>query len=438
MINNRLIRKKSIKPSKLIEIYLFFILFYSSSIWKIVITDSNYESMLNRMIIWINLLLVCVFLFSRSNYIKKNSLVNSFVGALAIYIILFIIIQVIYGYDRYGKSFSDSLLKLRNYTNILLLLPVIYVYNVKYRNEKKTCWEKGFNQIIIVTMSSLILRMGISLYYSLTGTVLWESIAREYAAENWVRNGILRINPTAFGIILPLMSLYMINYYKKKHRKYIYMCALVISSIFTLYISQTRIDVMAILVSIVFFFFANGKLDKKKFFYSILLVAAIGYMLYFTDIPKEFFNTFSTKGEYGMSTLNRINEIDYFGQLFKEHPLLGLGPLSSADTDFIGLLRGKSKIYFLEDLGILGGIFNYGILGGSISIILIGRLFYILAKLKKDKRVRANKLKAFVLAYIAYLIVFSIGHDMLYIMYSWVVPFLYGAIESEYYQIRCY
>lgn len=436
MTSNILTGNKLIKRSKLLEVYLLLILFYSSSIWKIIIADSSrITNTFNWIIVWSNLFIVCTFLFSKSTYIRKNSLVNSFAGILTLYIIFFIIVQTIYAYVKYGKPILNSLIALRNYINVLLVFPVIYVHNVAYKDKKDDCCGKGFDKIIVITVIALILRMLISFYYFLTGTIIWENIAREYAAENWIRNGVLRINPTAFGVVLPLMSLYMIDY-KKKNRKYIYISAFIISCIFTLCISQTRIDMMAILVSVIFFFFANGKLDKKKFLCSMLFFIIIGYVLYFTDIPKEFFNTFSTKGEYGMSTLNRINEIDYYGKLFKEHPFLGLGPLNASDTSLTGLLRGRSRIYYLEDLGALGAVFNYGISGVVIFLALFGRLFYIILKLKNVKKVRASRLKAFVVSYIAYLIIFSIGHDMLYIMYSWAVPFLHGAIESEYYQIR--
>lgn len=73
-------------------------------------------------------------------------------------------------------------------------------------------------------MLSMLIRTSISLVQKFTGIVLFPTLAMEYAAEGWIRNGWLRVNPPAFSVIIIPILMYLCfeEKVKKKKEKYIF------------------------------------------------------------------------------------------------------------------------------------------------------------------------------------------------------------------------
>lgn len=102
---------------------------------------------------------------------------------------------------------------------------------------------------------------------------------------------------------------------------------------------------------------------------SIIIIAFVlfGGLDYILDL-------FSLNGMDGGSTEARLLTIEHYWSLIKEKgAILGVGFLSAyTDKAFSILRKSDTDRFWLEDLGILGGIFTFGIL----SLLLYGKLFF--------------------------------------------------------------
>ena len=95
-----------------------------------------------------------------------------------------------------GLDFMGALSQGIEYIYVILAIPLCYLLNNElwdFRNLLKL--------LVVLGIVSYAIRWGISFYYDVSGTVAFPNIAQESASSEWIREGVLRVNPPFIGII---------------------------------------------------------------------------------------------------------------------------------------------------------------------------------------------------------------------------------------------
>ena len=250
------------------------------------------------------------------------------------------------------------------YLYIYYTYPLIYVYS----SEKK---EFAFiSKIVKVIILMIAIKTICWVAYSRLGVTLLSDLTFQY--ENWNRNGTLRIDGgclLGFAFAYIWSSSYIKDTVKRRIISVLILC-------FVFFVTQYRFQAISLCVTIFscYWLSSDGKSDRKtrKFIgvLAILLFIILGGASYILD-------SFSAEGVYGGSTIVRIQTISHYWDLLIENKaIFGLGMLNQGNAICYSMMRrttqwGLDSLYYLADIGILGGFFQFG----SLAIPLYGLLF---------------------------------------------------------------
>lgn len=272
--------------------------------------------------------------------------------------------------------------------------------------------------VIVITIDTIVRALN-SLVEASTGALLWQNIV---LGESGYRNGIYRINPTGFDILVIPMAFYLIN--TKEWKKGLWWSCLLINCLYTLFIWQARsATIYKICVLVLCFFFQKVSDRKKGIRILIGVVAAV--ILVITPFVNNYLGTFSASDpEHGGSTVARLNAIDSFLPSYLKNIFWGIGLLTTAQRRSID---GGA----LEDCGFLFGIFQYGVPMILFYLALFGRGFYVAYKL----RTKSPEESLLCLSLTALFVMFGINIDTFY-MFAMAVPFYMATVEYLYHRFR--
>ena len=171
-----------------------------------------------------------------------------------------------------------------------------------------------------------------------------------------------------FGIVLCVTL-----YYCFVKKQLLYWLVLAFLYVYLIFVTQYRFQIIVTIILTAYGYYCSTDSNRKKniklMAISIIIIAfvlfgGLDYLL----------NLFSLNSKDGGSTAARLLTIDHYWSLIKEKDaILGVGFLSAYTNKAFSILR-RSDIdrFWLEDIGILGGIFTFGIL----SLLLYGKLFF--------------------------------------------------------------
>ena len=274
--------------------------------------------------------------------------------------------------------------------------------------------------ILLCSMVSYGIRILISWYFGKTGTVIFPSIALEGAPANWIRKGVLRVNPPVFVLfLLPCIAwLFLEN--KEVWKRVFYLFAGLVIFYFSFRIHQARsFLVYQVLTLVVIWLSSRRKITWKE--WAILAVLAILVMR--TEKFQEFVFSLSLKNtDETATTACRINAVQYFGSLYLKSPLLGIGYL---DGDS-GLAVGGGHI---ADIGLLQTVFTMGLSGilyiGTIAVYSVKQMVRVLF-IEKE-----GKMRILIVSLVIAFGIFNLNMDVFsgYLVYS--LPFYLACIKKE-------
>lgn len=289
-------------------------------------------------------------------------------------------------------------------------------------------------QLEIFFLSGVL--MLIYLFVSTPGDVWMEALTGSFsAASDEGRLGrTIGYHPNELGhicVIFSLLALYIGDIKKKK--KYLVLAALFIVVTF---FTKSRTSLLMILLMIAIYYIAAEERAKKQLFAVISIVALfmVAYWAVF-NIPTlynlagfRFVGLFGSASEQDASTLTRIRFLSYAFELFKSHPLGGIGLDNFKYYAYTGL-NAWAEVYshsnwgeLLSGTGLIGTALFYG-----PQIIATISLLKSLRRLGSDDR----KLCAFFLSFIIVNIVFDIqkiSYDKLEVMYPIAITILSASI----------
>lgn len=272
-----------------------------------------------------------------------------------------------------GMSLRTTIFYSVPYFYVLLAIPIaLLLINGDLKLNYLLRW------IVICSMISYGFRIYISWYYGKTGTVILPSITLEGAVENWIRNGVLRLNPPVFvNLLIPGIT-YLFMESKVKWERILYMLAMGGILYYTFRVHQARaLMVYQILTLILIWLISRKKITWKEY----LLLAILIISVIQTDKFQEFVHSFSldNTGETA-TTMCRINAMQYFGRKYINSPISGLGYL---DGMYAGAIGGGH----IADIGLFQTIYTMGVFGIfyiiTIFIISINKEIFVIKSMQE-------------------------------------------------------
>lgn len=323
----------------------------------------------------------------------------------------------------YGYSVHELCIAVMPFLYVYFAYPLMYVFHV----------DGGMKKSIATTakcvMAFLILK-GISwVLYSFAGKVIFPQMLFEFG-EGWTRNGLQRVNA---GYLAGLALVYYItkgfsdkNPDKKKN---LYKFFTIYIIFFLFIITAFRFQsIVALTVFLACLYFPESS-NRSKTTNRLVIV---GFILVFLCSPffVDLIESFSVNNaELGGSTELRMLTIEHFYPLMKsKNPIIGLGLMIFENPLTESLMRKSEwRLFYLEDIGIIGAWFKLGILIFGIY----GRMFYWAAKDLLIKRTVPNVSKTFMIGLVVYMLFSCMFLNIFDLQRAFDVPF-YAAIVSYY------
>ncbi|WP_278402415.1 hypothetical protein [Megamonas rupellensis] len=323
----------------------------------------------------ISIILFSWCIFDKQIYYQIR-LYNKFFSKWIIVFFLFLFLEVINGLLLGGKSITEAIGMTYVYNSWLLLFyPIIYILST----------SKGLKKMSLIivglTTFTLILKTLVWWLYNYHGKDVMHYLLYEFGPEPWIREGFQRIPATCFSGILFSFTIYLFFYSKQWKIK---LLALIVSLFNIWYanaIFASRAQLIVFFITIVVAVFSMKISMIKKF---ILNVIFIGLIILLTmlnmDTIDEFINSLSRET---FSIGIRFIALDYYMDLFSDKWIMGINMMLNEDT-----LNGSSGLFYLSDLGILGDLFSWGVIGFFLMVIPFFRMIFILKNInnKKDRK----------------------------------------------------
>lgn len=403
-----------VKVSTLIRVTVIFLMVLNVSLLKVfgILTETTiiYEVTVACALV------MTIFIFSRFG-IKKDTL-----NLICLVMMLTLLLSFRTSMGN-GKSFTNVVLYSVKNWMIILSIPVAYVLR-----SGKWNFKKFLKLIVNLINASYLLRAGISVINRLTGSIFFESIAREYAAENWIRNGWLRINPPSLAIIFIPISMYLLFQSERKRERNYYLFSIVLSMFYTAVIHGARSVLLYQILEILFILIMKRKGSKKQIIlFMILAILSIAIMN--SSIVQLFIASFGVSGEFEGSTAGRLEAVPYYLNLFLDNFWTGTGFLHYEERLFVGAVGWT--VATLGDVGILWTLVQIG---------FGGLLFYIMFVIwgiwvgKKARRM-ASDTDILVWGIVFSIMITGVNIDLFYGIYAFAAPISLAIIS--YVDYRC-
>ncbi len=196
-------------------------------------------------------------------------------------------------------------------------------------------------------------------------------------------NNRLRV---ALGPLTGLLVCYTFYKFLKGYKQVVTLSVISIILISLFYVEMTRANQLAILVTL-FIMWLFYKERSKKNILKYMVAFCLVLILYFGGFFDSVLNMLSVDtsvNSRAMSTVARLNAIEYFSEFTKKNPLIGMGWIRPYTDRLTKIWSGPDNAYFFDDLGFLGQFFRQGILGVLVYIIMLIRMIYIIHQLRYE------------------------------------------------------
>lgn len=390
-----------VKVSTLIKLTVIFLMVLNVSLLKVfgILTNST-------IIYEVTVACACVmgiFIFSTFG-IKKDML-----NLICLVMIITLLFSFRTSMER-GKTFTNVILYSIKYWMVLLSIPVAYILC-----SGKWEYKKFLKLIINLTNASYFLRIGISIINRLTGSIVFESIAREYAAENWIRNGWLRINPPSLAIIFIPISMYLLFQAERKRERNYYLFSIALSIFYAAVIHNARSVTIYQILEILFILIMKKKGSKKQITLFMIL-AVLSIVIMNSSIAQKFIASFGVGGEFEGSTIGRLEAIPYYLNLFLENFWTGTGFLHYEERLFAGAVGWT--VATLGDVGVLWTLVQLGF--GGLLFYMMFVIWGVLVG--KKARSMTCDMDILVLGIVFSIMITGVNIDLFYGIYAFAAP----------------
>ena len=404
-----------IRVSKLFKIIIYFLTLYILGFDKIIaLPGSTFVYDIIIVLLGVGLAL----------YVNQKCLSNQYLRSqckelsnyLRLYFII-VVITMIYSMIAYGYSLTQLLIISRKYFFVLYAYPIVYIFSMD------DDMFKFINGIYWISMVLLAIKTVTWYLYNFKGMTIFSGLLLQYS-EGWTRNGLVRLDAGAlFGITLCLTL-----YYCMVKKQLFYWIMLAFIYFYLIFVTQFRFQIIvSIVITVYCYYYASNSSKKKAIRLMIISLAIIIFIL--SGGLDYLLGLFSLNGVEKGSTEARLLTIEHYWSLIKrKNAILGVGFLSSYTSKAFDILRrSDTDRFWLEDLGILGGFFTFGVM----ALALYGKLFY--ASIKKvidscSDRMTNYESCIFVKSIVLYMIISCVLLNIFDAQRIWGVPFYLSII----------
>lgn len=265
---------------------------------------------------------------------------------------------------------------------IMVSFPYLYVfwaYPICYVLFKDGTSEKMLKTILLLVVGILIIKFVGWFLFEFRGMKVFEDLIFQY--KDWARSETHRVDIGylfAFAYTFALLGMYRM----KVKIKYIAIVTGMI--IFATIVTQYRFLVITILIEFLVVYYLASK-DSKRRILRILIIAILFAVFIIFGGLDFIINSFSAKGEYGTSTVARINTITHYWEIMTDKfKVFGLGLLLNPDSTASNIgLNATRGSYWMSDIGILGGFFTFGLLSIPLYLCLYYQIIKVCNKAYK-------------------------------------------------------
>ena len=395
-------------------VFLFFII--AVSLTKL-LTNTPFDNIRTLSIILMIIMGIAIFFYLLSDKDKYYRYVN----VLMIYSVLFFLIEWMYTNSKYHVGFNDFFFSNERFLFMCFAGAILLLLRKSVLN-----LEQLFAIISVFMLISYGIRIIISVYYGMTGTVIFNSIATENAMEGWIRNGVLRVNQPAFYMLIIPIDLWLVFYGSKKSFRYLGIITFLTVLFFVTSILQSRAAMINTIIISVLFFVLRKQTSLSKLL-AIFLIFVMIMMLYINGNIDSLLNSFSVaNSSTGYSSEFRLICLDYYYSWWQENPFWGIGGLSEEQL-VLNLPKGH-----IADIGYLANVFRFGFFAIILFVLIFARWVYIAWMTHRYKS------KYFVLSIcilISYLM-YMINIDCFYGTAKYAVPVSIAVMEWICYEVK--
>lgn len=323
--------------------------------------------------------------------------IRSYCRFMNIWIVLmaaFMMLQVVYGWAVGGFSPYECVGLAYVYSWILLFYPIVYVIS------STNGLQKLLRAIIFLTLLTVFMKTIVWWMFNYKGKDIMHYLLYEFG-DIWLRNGRQRIPATCFSGILFAAAVSSILQSRRYRDKIISLFCILINIWYADQVFASRAQLIAFVIAICIPLLCKRNMPVKRGIVYIIFVSG-AMIIVNTSQFREILNSFNLQ-TYSMGT--RVKAMVYFGELFREHVLLGFTFVLSEAS-----IRGAAGNFYLSDMGALGDLFGLGIAGFILSMVPFIRMVsncYVFYK-------RSDKWFLFALSLATYTILFSMLSNNIY------------------------
>ena len=319
---------------------------------------------------------------------------NKYWNRSVVVIELLMVMELFLSKFSYNQSVGNLIRQNIHIFYYLLILPLITV------NERNI--RKIVRFLIIITIATMLLKTTSWYSYNYSGTELFPYLSNEFG-ENWIRNNNYRYSSTAFAPLVFMLLSYLYIMRRKKQKRLTVILE-VLTMVFILFfevaVYQARSEVIICVVEFLAIFLLNkkDKTEKKILKYSVVIVTTLGIILF--GVLDSFFSTFKITNTMGGGTIRlRLEALVYYSDLLKKSFISGIGFFDTVNPLTLSIFRGAMGNRYLDDLGIIGFLFQFGFFGIIILCLMVYRMvkIYKNAKDKYQKTLLGGCIVTFVL-----------------------------------------
>lgn len=365
--------------------------------------------------LWWGIVLMAIIEFLLLIYEKKIS--NNYLVFITFFIICLVLVRLFIDFLE-GRNVYKEMNANVTYFFVLFTFPVYYLLKFKIMTLRKL-----IDLIIFLTMLSYLLRIYISVYFTLFHKRIFFPISIESAPENWFRNGVLRINPPCFGMVIVALCMYQFFCAKRTREKFYYGMVMILAIYYSAFIHYSRAVLIYQISEVVFLIYVKKKNIIKEIGL-ILLIGSAGVILLANGFFDKVLYMFSTSNEeYWFSNTSRMISYPYYFKMFLDNFWMGTG-----------LLRGD-ELYFASN-NVTGALSDVGALRSLVRLGAGMLIFYVsffangfFTGMKWKIKLRNQNLEILVWGITISVLLTCINIDCFFPIYVFAVPFCVAIIE---------
>jgi len=376
------------KKSTLYSVLLFLIIFINERFFYM--SDRNSSK-------WIYLigLLSIIGIILNFKLVLKNDYKFIFLISGYIFLNLISIIITIY---KYNQPFE---LALSRYGYIVLFISYLYINIIikKMGNEKV--------KLLLYKIGSFLSLIYI-IQYILYPKIIILNMNYMY------REGSLRFFYGSYFIVITTYITIELLINKFSKLKFL---SLILQISYLLFIVQTRSITIAIIVSLLLGFTNIKKYLNKRNLLGMMLAILIFIPIFVPYISNSINSVKDTiVNKTSSSYYSRLGAINFVIENINEDLVFGKG-LYNNNYDMAGSITGSDYKYYMDDIGVIGYIYQYGLIGGIIALVMLYKMIKLTHRIKKEKnKIFYRLFIIYTIAILAFNIPLNISNCIVYLL----------------------